>query len=189
MMLGVIIPHLDQAEKDLSDKWDNQLNETTNQISVPPSDDISRNVISKNSTKSSNNDCIANDAVNPNSLNPALAGKEHDEESENDGDEDVDNKDDSDDDDQLGGCKDSSSEGSEYNDKNLEGKGNKKTNTTKPPVGDGIKKKREKRFAYVYLIWSESMDFVKFGRSNALASRFRKRYQTVSMLHFNKNNN
>ena len=46
--------------------------------------------------------------------------------------------------------------------------------------GDVVKKKREKVFSYVYLIWSESIDFVKFGRSHASACRFRGRYKTVS---------
>jgi hypothetical protein len=46
--------------------------------------------------------------------------------------------------------------------------------------GDIVKKKREKVFSYVYLIWSESIDFVKFGRSHASACRFRGRYKTVS---------
>ena len=47
---------------------------------------------------------------------------------------------------------------------------------------DGVvaKKKREKRFSYVYLVWSESIDFVKFGRSHSSACRFRGRYKTVS---------
>ena len=50
------------------------------------------------------------------------------------------------------------------------------------PVVASTKKKRERNFSYIYLVWSDFMDFVKVGSSHASAARFRWRYKTVSKL-------
>lgn len=182
-MLGIITSQLQQAEKDLQDQLKKaNRKKTKNKISVPPpaplpSDEAARNAIRKNSEDdvSNNDDCNATAAasINPgSSSNSTLTGEEDGKECENEGVDEDKNKDNDND---KSSSSESSDEGSE--------------DSTDEKIGDDVKKKREKRFAYVYLIWSESMDFVKFGKCNALASRFRKRYKTVrSLLHFNKEN-
>ncbi len=49
--------------------------------------------------------------------------------------------------------------------------------------GDKTKTKKERTYSYIYLVWSDFMDFVKCGSSHASASRFRGRFKTVSILH------
>lgn len=196
-MLGIIIPHLEQAEKYLQDSCGDKRTESTNVISVSPTTgDASRDSsISNHSTNSVNKDISSISAsVNPDSLDTALKGNEDEGggiETEKEAIEDDGNGNAAGDD--SGGCKDNSSEGGGGNkdDNSSESSGGNKDDDSSESSegkddidGDGVKKAREKRFAYVYLIWSESMDFVKFGRSNSLASRFRKRYQTVRILYF-----
>lgn len=50
------------------------------------------------------------------------------------------------------------------------------------PVINSTKKKRESAFSYIYLVWSEYMDFVKVGSSHTSAARFRGRFKTVSKM-------
>jgi hypothetical protein len=207
IILGIVISQLDQAEKDLHYNLNDSMKETVNPISVQPSDDASGNIISvistKNGTDSVNpgplisvmigkegeivgeNEIQKEDENTENEGNAGELRRKGDDSSSNgdgnkDGTQGDGNKDGAQGDGNKNGTQgDGNKDGTQGdgNKNGTQGDGNKDGTQ-----GDVITKNREKRYAFVYLIWSESMCFVKFGRSNAVGSRFRRRYKTVRKL-------
>ena len=198
---------MDQAEKDLHYNLNDSMKETVNPISVQPSDDASGNIISvistKNGTDSVNpgplisvmigkegeivgeNEIQKEDENTENEGNAGELRRKGDDSSSNgDGNKDGTQGDGNKDGAQGDGNKDGTQ--GDGNKDGTQGDGNKNgtqgDGNKDGTQGDVITKNREKRYAFVYLIWSESMCFVKFGRSNAVGSRFRRRYKTVRKL-------
>jgi len=180
---------LDKANDDLREMM--CINKVSNTVtSKLPKNTVNttRNSIDNNTSNITNNNSESENRGENYKHNDGEELKENNEGGKDDGGDNEDgevddgNSDDGDDDDDS---EDDENDDVNTNDKN--GKENEKVNKGKG-IGEGgndgapVKKKREKRFAYIYLVWSPFMDFVKCGSSHTSGFRFRRRYKTVTNL-------